>query len=242
MGSESVSIELPGAGVRPWDQLLRDVRELEMRFDTLIAQYMQFVQPTSPRSTSATPQPGLSSGPLRTSEGRQGCSQLEGEIQGVLGDLEAVIKEMEETVQLQRGSARVLERHRGLYNDYLREFQRYQTNVQNALARSDLLGGANANAAVDVTDRDRLVAERARIDQAHTDIDMVLDQAFNVRQDLVDQGSLISGATSKMVDITERIPGINLLIGRIRSRKRKEKVILAIVISVCISILYFVMF
>ncbi|KAJ2379849.1 hypothetical protein GGI23_007907, partial [Coemansia sp. RSA 2559] len=66
MDSESVSIELPGAGVRPWEQLLRDVRELEMRFDTLIAQYMQFVQPTSPKSASATPQPGLSSGPLRT--------------------------------------------------------------------------------------------------------------------------------------------------------------------------------
>ncbi|KAJ1796311.1 protein transport protein gos1 [Coemansia sp. RSA 2399] len=242
MDSESVSIELPGAGVRPWEQLLRDVRELETRFDTLIAQYMQFVQPTSPRSASATPQPGLSSGPLRTSEGRQGCTQLESEIKSVLGDLDAVIKEMVETVQLQRGSSRVLERHRGLYNDYLREFQRYQSNVQNALARSDLLGDANASGAsvVDVSDRDRLVAERGRIDQAHTDIDMVLDQAFSVRQDLSEQRTFISGATSRMVDVTERIPGVNLLLGRIRSRKRKEKVILAIVISVCISILFFV--
>ncbi|KAJ1733824.1 protein transport protein gos1 [Coemansia sp. Benny D160-2] len=244
MDSESVRIELPGAGVRPWDQLLRDVRELELRFDTLIAQYMQFVQPTSPKSASATPQPSMASGPLRTQEGRQGCTQLENDIKSVLGDLDAVIREMEETVQHQRGSSRVLERHRGLYNDYLREFQRYQSNVHNALARSDLMGDADTSggraAAIDVGDRDRLVAERGRIDQAHTDIDMVLDQAFSVRQDLSEQRVFLSGATSRMVDVTERIPGINLLLGRIRSRKRKEKVILAIVISVCISILFFI--
>ncbi|KAI8323888.1 hypothetical protein GQ54DRAFT_88210 [Martensiomyces pterosporus] len=238
MGADSVSIELPEAGLRPWDQLLRDVRELEMRFDTRIADYMKFVQPTSPRSPSAST--GASS---RTAEDRQSCLQLEGEITTILGDLEAVINEMGETVQHQRGSARVLERHRGLYSDYSREFQRYKSNVQAALARADLVGssGGRRGEQADVTDRDRLVLERGQIDQAHTDIDMVLDQAFSVRQDLAEQQTIIGSATKRMVDVTERIPGINLLLGRIRSRKRKEKVVLAIVLAICISILLFVM-
>ncbi|KAJ2339675.1 protein transport protein gos1 [Coemansia sp. RSA 2673] len=149
---------------------------------------------------------------------------------------------MSETVQLQRGSKRVLERHREMYNDYVKEFNRYQTNVQAALTRSELLTGSNSgNSVANVADRDRLVHERGRIDQAHTDIDMVLDHAFSVRQDLVEQRSIIGGATSRMVSVTERIPGINLLLGRIRSRKRKEKVVLAIVLSICISILLYVL-
>ncbi|KAJ2415987.1 protein transport protein gos1 [Coemansia sp. IMI 209128] len=236
MNSDSVHIELPGAGLRPWDQLLKDVRELEMRFDTRIAEYMRFVQPASPPSAASNSAQGISS-----STERQSCSQLEGELSTILGDLEAVIGEMGETVQLQRGSKRVLERHREMYNDYVREFKRYQTNVQAALSRSDLLAGSSTGGAVNVADRDRLVQERGRIDQAHTDIDMVLDHAFSMRQDLVEQRSLISGATSRMVSVTERIPGINLLLGRIRSRKRKEKVVLAIVMSICISILLYVL-
>ncbi|KAJ2856653.1 protein transport protein gos1, partial [Coemansia erecta] len=223
MTTDSVNIELPGAGVRPWEQLLRDVRELEMRFDTRIADYMKFVQPTSPRAT-------ISGRPLKTANDRQSCMQVESEISTILGDLEAVISEMEETVQQQRGSSRVLERHQSMYADYQREFQRYKSNVQASVARSELLQGKSTAAASagDTSDRDRLVMERERIDQAHLDIDMVLDQAFSVRQDLDDQWSVIGGATSKMVDVTERIPGINLLLGRIRSRKRKEKVVLAI--------------
>ncbi|KAJ2600380.1 protein transport protein gos1 [Coemansia sp. RSA 1721] len=234
MTTDSVNIELPGAGVRPWEQLLRDVRELEMRFDTRIADYMKFVQPTSPRAT-------ISGQPLKTADDRQMCMQVESEITTILGDLEAVISEMSETVQQQRGSSRVLERHQTMYADYQREFQRYKSNVQASVARSELLEGHRvAGNAGDTSDRDRLVMERERIDQAHLDIDMVLDQAFSVRQDLDEQRSFISGATSKMVDVTERIPGINLLLGRIRSRKRKEKVVLAIVMAICISILLFV--
>ncbi|KAJ1811575.1 protein transport protein gos1 [Coemansia sp. RSA 2599] len=235
MTADSVNIELPGAGVRPWEQLLRDVRELEMRFDTRIADYMKFVQPTSPRAT-------ISGQPLKTAVDRQSCMQVESEISTILGDLEAVISEMAETVQQQRGSSRVLERHQTMYADYQREFQRYRSNVQASMDRLELLEGRGAvgGADGDRSDRDRLVMERERIDQAHLDIDMVLDQAFSVRQELDDQWSVISGVTSKMVDLTERIPGINLLLGRIRSRKRKEKVVLAIVLAVCISILLFV--
>ncbi|KAJ2636704.1 protein transport protein gos1 [Coemansia sp. RSA 1286] len=234
MTADGVNIELPGAGVRPWEQLLRDVRELEMRFDTRIADYMKFVQPTSPRAT-------ISGQPLKTADDRQMCMQVESEITTILGDLEAVISEMSETVQQQRGSLRVLERHQTMYADYQREFQRYKSNVQASVARSELLEGHRvAGNAGDTSDRDRLVMERERIDQAHLDIDMVLDQAFSVRQDLDEQRSFISGATSKMVDVTERIPGINLLLGRIRSRKRKEKVVLAIVMAICICILLFV--
>ncbi|KAI9474965.1 protein transport protein gos1 [Coemansia sp. RSA 990] len=227
MESDSVSIELPGAGIRPWDQLLRDVRELETGFDTRIAQYMQFVQPTSAQSPT-TQQPS-----------KQQCTQLETEIKTILGDLEAVISEMRETVQHQRGSARVLERHQSMFNDYTREFQRYQANVQSAMARAELLDGRSEESA-DVTDRDRMVAERMRIDQAHTDIDMVLENAFSVHRELTEQRSIIGGATSRLVDVTERIPGINMLLGRIRSRKRKEKVVLACVIAICISILLLV--
>ncbi|KAJ2903419.1 protein transport protein gos1 [Coemansia aciculifera] len=210
-----------------------------MRFDTRIAEYMRFVQPTSPRSADSNSALGNSD-----STERQSCSQLEGELSTILGDLEAVIGEMSETVQLQRGSKRVLERHREMYSEYVREFGRYKANVQAALSRTELMAGSSnggRSGAANVADRDRLVQERGRIDQAHTDIDMVLDHAFSVRQDLVEQRSMIGGATSRMVSVTERIPGINLLLGRIRSRKRKEKVVLAIVLSTCIVILLYVL-
>ncbi|KAJ2716499.1 protein transport protein gos1 [Coemansia spiralis] len=230
MESASVSIELPGAGIRPWEQLLRDVRDLETSFDTRIAQYMQFVQPAGATTAGA-------------GSDQQRRAQLETEITTVLGDLDAAMGEMAETVRHQRGSARVLERHQGMYSDYQREFQRYQSNVKAAISRSELLaGGSGARGeAADVADRDRLVDERVQIDQAHTDIDMVLEQAFRVRHDLTDQRSIIGGATARLVSVTERIPGINMLLGRIRSRKRKEKVVLAVVVTICVSILLYVL-
>ncbi|KAJ1833280.1 protein transport protein gos1 [Coemansia sp. RSA 2711] len=230
METDSVSIELPGAGIRPWDQLLRDVRELEMRIDTRIAQYMQFVQPTAAQSPAGN-------SAARTD--KQQSAALESEIATILGDLDAVISEMKETVQHRRGSARVLERHQSMYTDYVREFQRYQANVQAAAARSELLAGTAPG--VDLSDRDRMVDERMRIDQTHADIDMVLDNAFSVHRELSEQRSVIGGATARMVDVSERIPGLNMLLGRIRSRKRKEKVVLALVISVCTCILLFVL-
>ncbi|KAJ2574440.1 protein transport protein gos1 [Coemansia sp. RSA 1807] len=216
MNAESVTIELPSASIRPWDQLLHDVRELEQQFDTQIALYMQYVRPTH-NQPSNDPQ----------------CTHLESKLQTILDDLQSVISEMTETVHTNRGSRRVLERHQSMFHDYEREFQRYKQNVRATAKRTELNGAE--------VERDRMVEERGRIDQAHTDIDMVLENAFAVHGELTPQRSVIGGATAKLVDVSERIPGINMLLGRIRSRKRREKVVLAIVISACTCILLFVL-
>ncbi|KAJ2499104.1 protein transport protein gos1 [Coemansia sp. RSA 1972] len=217
MNAESVSIELPSASIRPWDQLLHDVRELEQQFDTQIALYMQFVRPTHNQTQSTDPQ----------------CTHLESKLQTILDDLQSVISEMTETVHANRGSRRVLERHQSMFHDYEREFQRYKNNVRATAKRTELNGAE--------VERDRMVEERGRIDQAHTDIDMVLENAFAVHGELTQQRGVIGGATSRLVDVSERIPGISMLLGRIRSRKRREKVVLAIVISACTCILLFVL-
>ncbi|CAO3597250.1 unnamed protein product [Absidia cylindrospora] len=67
--------------------------------------------------------------------------------------------------------------------------------------------------------------------------DMILDQAYATRQDVSRQGRTIQGFNTKIVGVMGHIPGINNLISRINTRRERDTLIMAGVISTCIILI-----
>ncbi|KAJ1906927.1 protein transport protein gos1, partial [Tieghemiomyces parasiticus] len=82
-----------------------------------------------------------------------------------------------------------------------------------------------------------LLQERDRIDQSHSMIDMTLNQAYAVRGDLDEQRSILTRGTNALRGLTQRIPGINLLLNKIGYRRRRDQLILCGLIALLVFFL-----
>jgi len=134
---------------------------------------------------------------------------------------------------------RAIQRHRDVYQDYAREFNRTKANVQNALDQANLLSGVrNDIDAYKSSAADSLLAERSRIDSSHRMTDDVLEQAYATRSEFAQQSSSLAGINARMTNVINTIPGINNLLGMIKTRRRRDAYILGVLIGVCLFSLF----
>ena len=83
------------------------------------------------------------------------------------------------------------------------------------------------------SDTDALLAERSRLDNSHGMIDRTLDQAYATRADLSSQRDLIGSIASRMTTTAQSLPGINGVITMIGRRRRRDSIIMGLVIGGC---------
>ena len=81
------------------------------------------------------------------------------------------------------------------------------------------------------SDTDALLAERSRLDNSHGMIDRTLDQAYATRADLSSQRDLIGSIASRMTTTAQSLPGINGVITMIGRRRRRDSIIMGLVIG-----------
>lgn len=130
---------------------------------------------------------------------------------------------------------RTIQRHREIYNDYVREFRRTKTNVQHALDQANLLSGVrNDIDAYKSSAADALLAERGRIDSSHRMADDVLAQAYETRAEFGRQRTSLASINTRMAGVLNTMPGINNLLSMIKTRRRRDAVILGVIIGLCI--------
>ncbi|THH31944.1 hypothetical protein EUX98_g2221 [Antrodiella citrinella] len=133
---------------------------------------------------------------------------------------------------------RAIQRHRDVYQDYSRELRRTKSNVQHALDQANLLSGVrNDIDAYKSSAADSLLAERGHIDNSHQMTDDMLAQAYETRAEFGRQRSTISGINARMQGVMSSIPGINSLVGMIKSRRRRDSIILGVIIGLCTILL-----
>jgi len=138
---------------------------------------------------------------------------------------------------------RAILRHRDVYQDYTRELRRTKTNVQHALDQANLLSGVrNDIDAYKSSAADSLLAERGHIDSSHRMTDDMIAQAYETRAEFGRQRSTISGINSRMASVLNTMPGINNLVSMIKSRRRRDSIILGLVIGICIILLLMYIF
>ncbi|KAK7465474.1 protein transport protein gos1 [Stygiomarasmius scandens] len=215
-----------------YEQLHRQCRTLENLFDSKLTSYSQLVSTIS-----------RSNDDVEASGSRERWKDLEVEAEDLLEKLEETNEQLSTLANnpdtLSPSMLRAIQRHRELFQDYSRELKRTKASVQNALDQANLLNGVrNDIDAYKSSAADSLLAERGRIDSSHRMTDELLDQAYETRSEFSRQRTSLAGINARMTSVLNTMPGINNLVSMIKSRRRRDSIIMGVVIGICIILLF----
>ncbi|KAF2131707.1 V-snare-domain-containing protein [Dothidotthia symphoricarpi CBS 119687] len=215
-----------------WAQLRQQARALEQQTETLFHTYSQFA---STPSIPAKP----SEDELRT----------ETNLQEVLEKREALVGQLTRLLDSEsaHSSSAVkqnnLARHREVLSDHRRELSRLKSTISDARNRANLLSNVRSDidayrsANPEQAEADYMLDERRRIDNSHTVADSVLSQAYAVQESFGVQRETLANINRRIVGAASQVPGINSLMGRIGTKKRRDGIILGSFIAFCFLML-----
>ncbi|KAK7063992.1 Golgi SNAP receptor complex member 1 [Favolaschia claudopus] len=214
-----------------YDQLHRQCRTLENLFYTKLTSYSQLVSTIS-RHTDDVEASGSS----------ERWKDMELELDDLLEKLEETNEQLSALSSnpetLSASMLRTIQNHSEVFQDNARELRRTKGSVKAALDHANLLSGVrNDIDAYKSSAADSLLAERGRIDSSHTMTDAMLDQAYETRAEFGRQRTALDGINSRMKNVLNTMPGINNLVNMIKSRRRRDTIIMGVVIAVCIIII-----
>jgi len=216
-----------------YDSLHRQCRTLESLFDSKLTSYSRLASTISRNDTD-----------VEASGSGERWKDLQNEVEDLLENLKETNDQLaalshEASNPPSQSMSRAIQRHRDVYQDYARELKRTKANVQSALDQANLLSGVrNDIDAYKSSAEDSLLAERGRIDSSHQMTDAVLEQAYATRSEFAQQSSSLAGINARMSNVISTIPGINNLLGMIKTRRRRDAYILGVLIAVCMFSLF----
>lgn len=180
-----------------------------------------------------------------TSDGFAAAEHICTEVEGLLSRLAAAVDAMSRAQSATGSSAvgvgggasrHMVARHADILRDYTTEFQRTQRALVAsreaadglACARAELLGGGGGGAAAVAGG---LYAERSSLSAASTGADAALNAGAALREDLERQRQTFASMVARMDAVGERVPGINRLIRQIRRKKKRDVMVMALVVA-----------
>lgn len=78
-----------------------------------------------------------------------------------------------------------------------------------------------------------MLDERSRIDRSHDVTDGVLSQAYALNESFGVQRETLTSINRRIVGAASQVPGMNTIMSKISSKKRRDGVILGAFIAVC---------
>ncbi|QDS74161.1 hypothetical protein FKW77_001603 [Venturia effusa] len=211
-----------------WTQLRTQARSLETQTETLFHTYSQYAT-----STTLPPNP--------TEEE----SRTESQITAVLEKRSNLISQLsrlldsESALNTSALKQNNLARHREILAQHQTELSRLNSAIKSAREKANLLssiqGDIESYRAANPGDEeaDYMLGERARIDRSHGVADTVLAQAYAVNEQFGIQRETLASINRRITGAAASVPGINSLIGRISSKKRRDGIILASFMAFC---------
>ncbi|KAI7694953.1 Golgi SNAP receptor complex member 1 [Sarcoptes scabiei] len=148
------------------------------------------------------------------------------EIDSLIDSLQTTNNQMNECAQRLPNNNSILytlQRHTEILNDYRKEFTKVKATIQNQLNRDTLFE----------SDRMKLL-EKAEI--------MIEDQiniAVRTREHLLTQRSAMKAIRTELTTLANKFPLIKNVLHRIGVAKRRDTIILAFVIGICLTLLLF---
>lgn len=242
-----------------WDALRKQARKLETEVDARLLAFSRAGAQThgsghfgaSGSTTGAGA--GAGSGPsgATTRRGLAGGSAAvaadggEAEVEELLRKLTQAVNEMAAYLDgpnpTNPSMMHMLQRHRDILYDYTREFKKTKANIQSSREHADLLSSVREDISSfrsgASSGQDMLLTERGRIDNSNRLADQILEQAYETKDSLKSQRGVLFGINRRVTLVASQIPGLNSIIGKIGTRKRRDSVILAGVISFCLFLL-----
>jgi Golgi SNAP receptor complex protein 1 len=139
-----------------------------------------------------------------------------------------------------------LARHREVLAEHQRELARIKGKITDARNRANLLSNVRSDidayrtANPEQAEADYMLHERGRLDDSHQVTDGVLSQAYAINDSFTLQRESLASINRRITNAAAQFPGINNLINRISSKKRRDAIILGVFITLCFLLfLYF---
>lgn len=200
---------------------------LETQTETLLGKYSSFAQASSSSATSEE-------------------LSLERKIDNVLHKREEVLgmlqRAADSDLSLAASKLQQLQRHKEVLSEHWKDFGRLRGSIQQERNRLNLLFSVRSdieNHRAKTSDEEAyLQDERNRVENANSFADRLLQQAYETREEFSRQRSVLSSAGLKVNSLVSRVPGINIVISKINTRRKRDALILACLISLCIVVLW----
>ncbi|KAL7945929.1 hypothetical protein V8C42DRAFT_321976 [Trichoderma barbatum] len=221
------------SGNAGWAQLRQQARSLENQTESLFHTFSQF---------SA----GSNIPPKPSAEERDTEARLEEVLDkrdnvitqlGRLLDSEASLN----TSALKQNNLSLL---REKLASHRRDLTRLKSTLQQARNRANLL--SNVQSDIDeyrannpeAAEADYMLDERSRIDRSNDVTDSVLSQAYAINESFIVQRETLASINRRITMAASKVPGINSIIGRITTRKRRDGVIMGTFIALCFIVFF----
>lgn len=138
-----------------------------------------------------------------------------------------------------------LSRHREVLSEHRQELRRLKSSISEARDRQHLL--ANVRSDIDAfrssnpaeAEAEYMLQERGRLDQSHSVIDGVLAQAYAINENFGIQRETLASVNRRITSAAAQIPGVNGLISRIGTKRRRDGIILGSFIAFCFLVLLY---
>ncbi|KAJ5122661.1 hypothetical protein N7448_003795 [Penicillium atrosanguineum] len=218
-----------------WGQLRQQARSLETQTENLFHTYAQFASLTKPPQTPTEEE-------VRT----------ESQLKDLLEKRESLIAQLsrlldsEATLTSSALKQNNLSRHREILQDHRRELQRLTSAMAETRDRANLLSNVRSdidayrNSNPSAAEADYMLEERGRVDNSHNMMDGVLSQAYAINENFGIQRENLASINRRIVGAASQVPGMNYLIGKIGTKKRRDAIILGCFIGFCfLMLLYF---
>ncbi|GES86244.1 Golgi SNAP receptor complex member 1-like [Rhizophagus clarus] len=224
-----------------WEHLRKQARQFENELEQKLTSYSKIAA-----------QVGRSVGDSKGEDITGNSSEaMELELEELIKKLTSVVNSMAEVVDKPSATPtnpsmmHMLQRHRDILYDYSKEFKKTKANIQAAKNHSDLLSSVREDISSFKSgissETDYFLGERGRIESSHRMTDMIIEQAYETREEIGRQRNILLNMNSRMNRLTNMFPAINSLIGKINLRKRRDTIILAFIISFCIILIFLYM-
>ncbi|KAF2349489.1 hypothetical protein FHG87_019756 [Trinorchestia longiramus] len=217
-----------------FEELRRRARQLEGDID---AKLVAFSKLASSYGSHKSPSPNSDATPLLSSDDQY--EMLSGEITQLLSALAEVNERLS---NCSPGSAvahlHTVQRHRDILQDYRNEFQRTSSTIKSRRERDQLLGSGNGRkngSLAGVSRRDFYLKESEHLHSSDRMVDEQISIAVETRDHMKSQREAFKLIQTKVNDLSNRFPMLNTLMNKINLRKRRDSIVLGLVIGLCLA-------
>lgn len=138
-----------------------------------------------------------------------------------------------------------LSRHREVLAEHRAELKRIKAQIAEVRDRQHLLSNVRADIAAGRSTEDAeaeyMLQERTRLDRSHGVIDGIISQAYSINENFSVQRDTLASINRRITLAASQLPGVNELMGRIGSKRRRDGIILAVFIAVCFIVFFLFM-
>ncbi|KAL1502735.1 hypothetical protein ABEB36_007837 [Hypothenemus hampei] len=157
------------------------------------------------------------------------------EIEELLNKLSLVNERLAEQPVSGAAMLHTIQRHKEILADLSRDFRKTNSQHESRREREDLLRGSDSSFRTDGINnrRDMYLKENQHIHNSDHLLNQQISIAVETREHLTTQRQTLKRLQTRFNDISNKYPIINSLINRINIRKRRDSLIIGLIVAFC---------